>query len=52
MRFVVVLAIETQAQSAENADFQGFLQFSVTIDAVLNGNSALQQGIIGKICHV
>jgi hypothetical protein len=34
MRFVGVLAIEGEAQSAENADFRGFLLFPATVRAV------------------
>jgi hypothetical protein len=34
MRFVGVLAIEGEAQSAENADFRGFLLFPATARAV------------------
>jgi hypothetical protein len=35
MRFVGILAIEREAESAENADFQGFLPFPATAGAVL-----------------
>jgi hypothetical protein len=35
MRFVGILAIEREAQSAENPRFQGFLLFPGTVKAVL-----------------
>jgi hypothetical protein len=34
MRFVGILAIEREAQSAENPHFQGFLLFPATVKAI------------------
>jgi hypothetical protein len=52
MRFVGILAIEREAQSAENADFRGFLQFPATVGAVLGAKFRNATRLYPKNGHV
>jgi hypothetical protein len=52
MRFVGILAIEREAQSAENADFQGFSQFPATAGAVSRPKFRSATRLYLKNCHV